>query len=169
MSRKGRTPMRQAARVGSVLKQVLGNNNLDDQLSRYQAWVIWDKLVGEQIAHRARPLRFRQGILEVQVDHPVWMQQLQMLKPKILEKLQQQLPNADITDIYLRKAATPHARGRLSPKKQEAPKWQETQLSEREKKQIEIQLNPLQDPDIKDEMRRLITLQKKLDKGRDNS
>ncbi|MCK4691898.1 MAG: DUF721 domain-containing protein, partial [Desulfuromonadales bacterium] len=81
MNRRERPPMKQAAKVANLLKQVLGDKGLEDRLSRYQTWLIWDKLVGEQIALRARPLRFRQGVLEVQVDHPVWMQQLQMLKP----------------------------------------------------------------------------------------
>ena len=165
MSRKDRAPMKKAERVGKLLKQVLGDKGMDDRLNRYQAWLIWDKIVGEQIANRARPLRFRQGVLEVQVDHPVWMQQLQMLKPKILEKLNHQLPNADISDIYLRKSPTPLAR----PQKQvepETPKWQHIELTEAEMAQIEKQLEPLGDSELRAEMRRLFTLQKRLDKGR---
>ncbi len=168
MSRKDRAPMKQAERVGTLLKQVLGDKGMDDRLSRYQAWLIWDKVVGEQIANRARPLRFRQGVLEVQVDHPVWMQQLQMLKPKILEKLNQQLPNADITDIYLRKAPTPIAR-RKQPTEPETPIWQKVELSEEEKQQIEKQLEVIDNQELRAEMRRFFTLQKRLDKGRKES
>lgn len=165
MSRKGRAPMKQAERVGTLLKQVLGDKGMDDRLSRYQAWLVWDKVVGEQIANRARPLRFRKGVLEVQVDHPVWMQQLQMLKPKILEKLNQQLPNADITDIYLRKAPNPYTK-RQSTQEPEPPKWQQAQLTEAEEQQIEKLLEPIKDSELRDEMRRLACLQKRLNKGR---
>ena len=163
-----RPPMRQAERVSGLLKQVLGEQGLDDRLARYQAWLIWDKIVGEQIARRARPLRFRQGVLEVQVDHPVWMQQLQMLKPQILDKLNRQLPNADISDIYLRKAPTPFAAQEKRLAEQPPPRWQLAQLSPEEEQQIEEQLKSLEDPDLRDEMRRLFTLQKRLDKGRKN-
>jgi hypothetical protein len=166
MSRQDRAPMKQAEQVGKLLKQVLGDKGMDDRLSRYQAWLIWDKVVGEQIAQRARPLRFRQGVLEVQVDHPVWMQQLQMLKPKILEKLNQQLPNADITDIYLRKAPTPYAKRETTPEP-EPPKWQQIELTEEEKQQIEKQLETLDNPELRAEMRRFFSLQKRLDKGRE--
>ena len=159
--------MKQAAPVGAVLKQVLGAKGMNDKLSRYQAWLIWDKLVGEQIARRARPLRFRQGVLEVQVDHPVWMQQLQMLKPKILEKLNQQLPDADITDIFLRRAASSYTQQPQQAAEPEPAKWRQAQLTEAEQQQIEDQLQSLTNPDLKDEMRRLFTLQKRLDKGRD--
>jgi len=168
MNRRNRPPMKQAEKVGNLLKQVLGKKGMDDRLNRYQAWLIWDKVVGQQIATRARPLRFRQGTLEVQVDHPVWMQQLQMLKPQIIAKLKQQLPNADITDIYLRKAPTPYT-GKQKTQEAEAPKWQLAQLSEEEQQKIDQVLEPIKDRELRDEMRRLATLQKRLNKGRNES
>ena len=159
--------MKQAERVGTLLKQLLGEKGLGERLSRYQAWLIWDKLVGEQIANRARPLRIRQGVLEVQVDHPVWMQQLQMLKPKILEKLNQQIPNAGITDIYLRKAKSiPH---RTPAAMAVAPmQWKQIELTGAEQQQIEERLTEIKDPDLRQELKQLFTLQKQLDKDRDS-
>jgi hypothetical protein len=165
MKRQERPPMKQAEKVGSLLKKVFGERGMDERLSRYQAWLIWDKVVGEQIASRARPLRFRKGVLEVQVDHPVWMQQLQMLKPQILDKLNRQLPNAEITDIYLRKAPAPLAK----PQQQKEPeplKWQQIELTDLEMRQIERQLAPLDDQELRNEMRRLLIMQKRLDKSR---
>ena len=164
-----RPRMKKAEKVGALLKQVLGNQGLGEQLSRYQAWLVWDQLVGEQIAQRARPLRLRQNVLEVQVDHPVWMQQLQMLKPKILEKINQQIPNAGITDIYLRKSNAPSARNKtLLEKSDQLPEWKNIELSVSEKQQIEAEISELNNQDLRDEMRRLFTLQKQLDKGRNN-
>ena len=162
-----RPPMKKAEKVGSLLKQVLGNQGLDDQLSRYQAWLIWDQLVGDQIAQRARPLRLRQNILEVQVDHPVWMQQLQMLKPKILEKINQQIPKAGITDIYLRKSNAPATRNGPQRQKPDSPaKWKTIELTAAEKQQIETEISELDNQELRDEMRKLFTMQKQLDKGR---
>lgn len=162
-----RPPLKKAAPVGALLKQVLGSQGLSEQLSRYQAWLVWDQLVGEQIARRARPLRLRQSVLEVAVDHPVWMQQLQMLKPKILEKINQQLPNAGITDIYLRKSNTPVTAYKPSPQESnQPPQWQTIELSAPEKQQIEAELGELNNTELRDEMRRLFTLQKQLDKQR---
>lgn len=169
MSRSKRPPMKQAQAVGSLLQEVLGEQGLGDKLSRYQAWLVWDQLVGAQIARRARPLRLRQGVLEVQVDHPVWMQQLQMLKPKILEKLNERIPNAGITDIYLRKGHP--GRAVSMPKEEEdpgPPAWKKIELSHEERQAIETGLEELADPQLKAEMRRLFTLQKQLDKGRRN-
>ena len=161
-----RPPMKKAERAGAILKQVLGDKGIDERLSRYQAWLIWDQVVGEQIANRARPLRFRQGILEVQVDHPVWMQQLQMLKPQILAKLHAQLPKAEITDIFLRKAPTPYANKKEEPKQNE-PKWQQMELTEEERMEVARQLESLQDPELQQEMFKVALLQKRLNKGRE--
>lgn len=163
MTSSKRPPMKQAERIGGLLKQVFGARGMEERLNRYQAWLIWDQVVGKQIAARARPLRFRQGVLEVQVDHPVWMQQLQMLKPQILEKLNRQLPNAKIEDIFLRKAPTPYA---VKPQVPAPIKLQLAELTDAERQQIDQLLEPLADPELRDEMRRLAILQKRLNKGR---
>lgn len=166
MSDPERPPMRHAASIGSLLRQVLDSQGVGDRLSRYQAWLVWDKIVGEQIARRARPLRLREGVLEVKVDHPVWMQQLQMLKPKILQKLNQQLPNAHIEDIYLR-------RGSHAPQKQpQLPtptpaKWRNQKLEQEDLEIIEKSLQGLEDTELQDELRRLFTLQKRLTKAQE--
>jgi len=164
-----RPTMKKAEKVSSLLKTVLGDQGLKEQLSRYQAWLVWDQLVGEQIAQRARPLRLRQNVLEVQVDHPVWMQQLQMLKPKILEKINQQIPNAGITDIYLRKSNTPLRTNSPQAKPPEqSQQWKKIELSVAEKQQIETEIGKLEDQELRHEMRRIFTLQKQLDKGREH-
>lgn len=162
-----RPAMKYAERVGSLLKQLLNEPGIGEQINRHQAWLIWDKLVGEQIAARARPLKLRKGVLEVQVDHPVWMQQLQMMKPQILEKITAKIPNAGITDIYLRQS-----RGNQGyrPTKQktsaEPPAWTKKELSGEEKEAIEAELSGINNPELKEEMRRFFTLQKQLDKER---
>ena len=164
MSRHERPKLKKAEAVAGLLKKLLGDKGLDERLPRYQAWLVWDKIVGEQIARRARPLRIREKILEVRVDHPVWMQQLQMLKPKILKKLHEELPNCDIEDIYLRRG-TPQPQA-TTP---EVPKfeWKNESLSDTEQAEIERSLAGLKNGELKNEMRQLFMRQKKLSKAKD--
>ncbi len=156
MSRCKRPPMKHAQKAGSLLQKMMNQSELGHQLSRHQAWLIWDKLVGKQIAMRARPLRIRQGVLEVQVDHPVWMQQLQMLKPQILKRLATMAPHSGIEDIYLRqtskavKTVTP-----LTKPEPTTPAWLKEQISEEEQLSIEKKFSEIKDPELKEEMRRL--------------
>ena len=166
MSSSKRAPMKKAERVGPLLKKVLGERGMDDRLNRYQAWLIWDQVVGKQIAERARPLRFRQGTLEVQVDHPVWMQQLQMMKTQILQKLNQQLPNANITDLFLRKAPTPYSNKNRRQPEPPAQKPELAELTTEEQQEINAMFTTLDDAELQAEMRRVATLQKRLNKGR---
>lgn len=168
MKQSDRPPMKKAERVSSLLKQILGQPGFGEQITRHQAWLVWDQLVGEQIAARARPLKLRKGVLEVQVDHPVWMQQLQMLKPKILEKINAKIPNAGITDIYLRQTRSSQT---YTPRKtrqtSEPPPWTKIELSAAEKESIEDKLSAIGNSDLKHELRKLFTRQKQLDKERE--
>ncbi|MCK4503109.1 MAG: DUF721 domain-containing protein [Desulfuromonadales bacterium] len=169
MKRNERPPMKRAERVSSLLQQLLGKPGIGEQISRHQAWLVWDQLVGEQIAAHARPLKLRKGVLEVQVDHPVWMQQLQMLKPQIMEKITAKIPNAGITDIYLRQTRNPDT---YRPKRKvstEPPAWTKTELTATEKELIENELQVVNNPELKEELRKLFTRQKQLDRERRNS
>jgi len=169
MSRSDRPPMKQAEQVSSLLKKILGQPGMGEQLNRHQAWLVWDQLVGKQIAARARPFKLRKGVLEVQVDHPVWMQQLQMMKPQILEKIAAKIPNAGITDIYLRQTRNPQT---YHPRKvksaSEPPSWTKVELADSDKKSIEQSLSSVSNPELKYELKKLFTMQKQLDKERES-
>lgn len=167
MSRFERPPLKQAARVGSILNEIFKKQGMAEQITRHQAWLLWDQLVGPQIAARARPKRLRHGTLEVQVDHPVWMQQLQMMKPQILEKLAAQIPAAGITDLYLRLARTPRPQ-KSSNTENSSPTAQvrSADLSHADRDWIEQQLSKIEDPRLKAELRSLLSCQKQLDKAR---
>jgi hypothetical protein len=159
--------MKHVQRIGSLLQDLFDQPGIGAQLSRHQAWLIWDKLVGAQIAARARPLKLRQHILEVQVDHPVWMQQLQMLKPQILKKIAEQLPGSGITDIYLRQARNgTGVRPPVKPEVKEPPNWTEMELSREELQQIDDELSTVLDDNLRHTLKEFRIKQKKLDKSR---
>ncbi len=167
MKRSDRAPLKHVEPVGAVLKEMFSKAGIEEQISRHQAWLVWDQLVGEQIAARARPKKLRGGVLEVQVDHPVWMQQLHLLKPEILKKINTIIPNAGIVDLYLRQSASVHTAQRAQKQKTAAPPlWQKTELQAWEKRAIEEQLAAVKDQGLQAELRRLMTLQKQVDKHR---
>ena len=62
----------------------------------------WPEIVGQDIAGRAEPACIQKNILWVQVRDSVWMQQLQAMKPQILERVQRSFPEAEIRDIRWR-------------------------------------------------------------------
>ncbi len=151
--------------VGAVIGKLFQQRGMEDKMRRYRAWKLWDKVVGPQIAARARPSRMRDNTLEVWVDHAVWMQQLQLMKPKILARLNTALGEDLIQDIYLR-------RGR--PRQDNAPvaietpvlRWQQTQLSTAEEEQVSRAVAPLADVELRQVMQQLFRHQAQVNKAR---
>jgi len=161
-----RPPLPRPLRTSSILNKFLTDRGLTGKLNSYRVWQLWPSIVGPQIAARTQPLRFRDQVLEVRVDHPVWMQQLQLMKPQLLQRLNQQLGNDTIKDIYLR-------RGRLTPEpSSEAdsappPLHNAPPVTASDRARIETTLNTLDDPDLKDGLRHIFELQSRLNRLRE--
>jgi hypothetical protein len=158
--RRPRRPrLKQAARAGDLVDKLLKGLGLDERLQQYRALIIWEEVVGPQIAARTRPIRIREGVLEVNVDQPTWRQQLQLMKPKILAQLNAELGKATIKDLYLK-------RGKVSARtvKQEEPPpaWRMVQLDENEKQQITELLTAIEDPETREEMEKFLLKQTRL-------
>jgi hypothetical protein len=163
----GKRPrLQQAQSVNTLLKEMLTKPGLGQQITRHQAWLVWDKIVGNQIAARARPLRLRKGVLEIAVDHPVWMQQLQMMKPQILVKIQEQIPKAGITDLYLRKTGNHTKPPPPGTALQKTPPLEDIKLSAAERSHIDHLVKNIENPELQQELRRFFSLQARLHKKR---
>ncbi len=154
--------MPRAAAIGNLLEDLLRAKGMEDKMARYKVWLAWDRAVGPQIAAQARPVRIRENTLEVRVASPVWMQQLQLLKPRILAKLNDALGERAFTDIYLRRGKI-EARSATAPR---LPTWREASLDSDEQAQIEKTLAGLPDPELRGAMRRVLERQKRLEKIR---
>jgi len=74
-------------RVGDLIGQVLGDFGLDTVAKAHQIGARWEEIVGAQVAAHCRPLGLRGDVLELEVDSPVWSQQLQLRKPELLAAL----------------------------------------------------------------------------------
>jgi predicted nucleic acid-binding Zn ribbon protein len=73
--------------VGGLVGKVLGDLGLDGVALAHRIGVQWEDIVGPQVAAHCRPLGIRAGVLELQVESPVWAQQLQLRKTELLERL----------------------------------------------------------------------------------
>lgn len=158
-----RPKMKEPILAAKLLDAVLKGSGLDQKLPQYKALLIWDDVVGPQIAARTRPMRIRDNILEVNVDQAPWMQQLQLMKPKILKQLNDHLKPSGLKDLYLK-------RGKITPPRDVFPSkgspWNFTELDEQEKKMLVDVLSKLQDQDLKHGISRFLEKQLKLSKAR---
>jgi predicted nucleic acid-binding Zn ribbon protein len=74
------------------------------------AQLAWREVVGETIAAQAEPISERGGVLTVSCSASVWAQELDLMAPDILQRLNGRLGGAQLT--RLRCVSTP-APGRL--------------------------------------------------------
>jgi hypothetical protein len=159
VSRPRRPKMQQAARAGDLIEKLFKGMGLDDRMQQYRSLIVWEEVVGPQISARTRPVKLRENVLEVNVDQPAWMQQLQLMKPKILASLNSQLGKGTIKDLYL-KLGKVNDRG-AKPLEQ-PPAWRMVHLDEVEKQQVERLLTGISDPELRMEMEMFLQKQLRL-------
>jgi len=136
--------------IDALITALLQKKGLQSQLQRYRAWLCWDEVVGPQIAQHARPLRLRDALLEVRVDQAVWMQQLQLLKPMIVKKLNERLGDDTIHDLFLKRGPVP------PPTPTPVPAPPALPLTKEEQVRVDQLVAPLHDPELRRQLSRLI-------------
>lgn len=164
MNRHRRPPMRKAATTGALLGQFLQQSGLAAKLHTYEALLVWDEVVGLQITVHTQPTRIRDGILEVRVDQAVWMQQLQLMKPKILTRLNERLGGEVIKDIFWRRGKV-EQRDTASAERERRPP---PPLTAEEMARIQAIVAPLKDCELRRELQQLLIRQAQLDQTRRN-
>lgn len=91
--------VRSAAEIISRLFDSLERENFE-QADRFIH--SWKTIVGERIAAHSKVLDVNRGSIIVEVDHPGWSQQLQMIRKKALHELAAQFPELGITAMIIR-------------------------------------------------------------------
>ena len=87
MSRRSSRRRGSPTAVGDLIGRVLGELGLEGVARSHEIGAKWEEVVGVHIAAHCRPLGLRGEVLEIEVDSPVWSQQLQLRKPELLAAL----------------------------------------------------------------------------------
>src|SRR5436190_18050373 len=86
------TPL--ASLLGRCLDRVVGTDGAA------AIWRAWEEAVGSQIARRAQPVRLRGRTLIVAVSSAPWMQEMQLLKPRLRDAINAQLAKPLVGDLF---------------------------------------------------------------------
>ena len=95
-------PSRKVEKLSSTIEKILRDRGWGAKLKEYRIYGIWEKAVGKGIARHARPAGMRGKKLTVMVDSSAWMQQLSLLKPEIMGKVNQHLREDAVESITLK-------------------------------------------------------------------
>jgi hypothetical protein len=138
------------ARLSSTIAKILRSRGLENRLSEYRIFGQWEGAVGEVIARHAHPVAIRGKKLTLVVDSPAWMQQLSLLKPEIVGKVNQSIGTDAVRDIKLTLGEVmPSARPADTPP---VP----VNLDQEERMIIERYAREVNDADIRDAVRRVM-------------
>jgi hypothetical protein len=111
--------MKKPQPLHTILDQTLKGLELDVPMKAYSIWSAWQEIMGAAVALQTRPRAIRNHILFIDVSHSTWMQQLQFLKPTLLEKINGFLGETLIEDIRFKVGKIPQTATPLPEKKEE--------------------------------------------------
>lgn len=92
--------MRWAQPIAKVLEEVVRDLGLGKKLSEQRAVVDWPRVVGSKVAGHSRALRVDGGRLFVEVDSPVWAQELTLMKRTIVRQLNTRIGEQVIENVH---------------------------------------------------------------------
>ena len=85
--------------IAGALKKLVKKQGMEKELNQQKAIDVWGKVVGKKIKEHTEPIEVRYGVLTVKTSSPVWRQELQFQKDKIVESINKKLTKANIKDI----------------------------------------------------------------------
>lgn len=151
--------------IRSILEETLKGLEIDGYVKTHSIFFSWKEIVGDSIAQQAQPRLIRNRILFIDVSHSTWMQQLQFLKSILLEKVNSFLGEPVIQDIRFRV-------GQISqpqPPSPQASSWENETLDKETLKQIEVQLQKVDDDETRKIMRDVLIKGAKVERHRRKS
>jgi predicted nucleic acid-binding Zn ribbon protein len=73
--------------IGLAIDELVNSLGIKQKLKEYDAVVLWESVVGDQIAKMTTATRITQGMLFVHVKTSTWRNELTLRKKEILDKL----------------------------------------------------------------------------------
>jgi predicted nucleic acid-binding Zn ribbon protein len=89
-------------KIGDLLKEYLKEMGWLEGNPYEPLFQGWKQIAGEALAAHSRLIDVHNGMLLVEVDHPGWLQMLQLRKTALLEAARRAAPQAGIEGIRTR-------------------------------------------------------------------
>jgi len=85
--------------VANILDRMFKNKGFGKKLVQYSVFEIWSDVVGSTIAAKTTPRKMQGDTLVVTTTSAAWANELSFMKPVILKKIQEKIPEIEIKDI----------------------------------------------------------------------
>jgi len=88
-------------RVGDLLREYLREKGWASQNPYAALFEQWPRIAGDALAKHCRLTDVDEGVLRVEVDHPGWLQMLQLRRVSLLEAARKAAPEARIDGMRI--------------------------------------------------------------------
>jgi hypothetical protein len=92
-------------KAGDLLKAFFDFERYDPGGRIHSVYQNWQNIVGEKLAAHSRIIDISSGIIHISVDHPGWIQLLQIKQAIILENIGKRFPELDLHGLAFRIAS----------------------------------------------------------------
>ena len=155
--------------IKDLLDDAFKNSNISSRLKENMIFPLWPSIVGSKIASNAKPQRLENGVLKVSVSGSTWLQQLTFMKSDILKSYRDFIGEELIKDIRFYTGNSYEDREtKNKPSIEQLAmdfnsynipdefQFNRMELEEGDKLLIEAQLKEIKDEELKEQMRKLI-------------
>lgn len=97
--------MKRPAHLADLIAATFAGKPVQSRLREMKIWEVWESAVGPQIAAKAMPASFRDGVLTVRVSGSAWMQQLSLMKGEIVGQLNEEIGDPLIREIFFKQGS----------------------------------------------------------------
>lgn len=100
--------------IGATIHRMIDRLDPEGHFEVVRAVQVWPEVVGETIARRTEIAEIKFHVAIVKVSSAIWIQELTLMKPHILERLRAALSNDSVRDLrFVKGTLSRRARPRL--------------------------------------------------------
>ena len=92
---------KQAKNVGDILPKVIKNLGIEDRMQEARLREEWREIVGDVVAERCRPGEIKGGMLFIEVENNVWMQEIRFHQRDMIVRIKKRFPDLGVREIRL--------------------------------------------------------------------
>ena len=85
--------------IGGVLKRVVRDLGLENDIQGWRAAEEWPRIVGARIARHTRCVGFHDGTLRVETESSSWMHELGYLERELIQKVNRHLGAERVREV----------------------------------------------------------------------
>lgn len=137
--------------AGSILSSLIKTLGIEDKMTIASLQREWSCLFNEPLSLHTYPVELKDGELLINVDSPLWLQQLKFFKGDMLGKLQAYR----ITSIRFKHGRVYRSR-RPVPAGSPAPARSKTGITDADREWIDQIVGEVKDPELSEQLRKLL-------------